>query len=135
MHNFKELKVWQKSRILVKNIYILTKKFPKEELFCLTSQMRRAVISIPSNLAEGCGRGTDKQLIAFLNIAQGSSTELETQVILSFDLEYISQPELEVTVMNINEIQKMIYAFKEKISSSLPKSLDLKAYCSTFDSF
>ena len=121
MHNFKELKVWQKSRILVKNIYILTKKFPKEELFCLTSQMRRAVISIPSNLAEGCGRGTDKQLIAFLNIAQGSSTELETQVILSFDLEYISQPELEVTVMNINEIQKMIYAFKEKISSNLPQ--------------
>ncbi len=60
MHNFKELKIWQKSRQFVKDIYVLTRQFPKDELFVLTSQMRRAAISIPSNIAEGSGRGTDK---------------------------------------------------------------------------
>jgi four helix bundle protein len=119
MHNFRDLKTWQKAQVLVKNVYILTKKFPKEELFCLTSQIRRAVISIPSNIAEGCGRGTNRQLIAFLDIAQGSSCELETQILLSYDLEYIDKTELDMTLSNLNEIQKMIYAFKDKLSKSL----------------
>jgi four helix bundle protein len=107
------------AQVLVKNVYVLTKKFPKEELFGLTSQIRRAVVSILPNIAEGCGRGTDKQLIAFLNIAQGSSCELETQILLAFDLEYIDKTELDTTVSNLNEIQKMIYAFKDKLSKSL----------------
>ena len=68
MHNFKELKVWQKGRNFVKAIYVLTKKFPKEELFVMTSQMRRAAISIPSNIAEGAGRGTDKDFSRFIDL-------------------------------------------------------------------
>jgi four helix bundle protein len=69
MHNFRQLKVWQKSRLLVKEIYIVTKGFPKEELLELTSQIRRAVISIPSNIAEGCGRNTNKDTKRFVDIA------------------------------------------------------------------
>jgi four helix bundle protein len=69
MHNFRQLKVWQKSRLLVKEIYIVTKGFPKEELFGLTSQIRRAVVSIPSNIAEGCGRNTNKDTKRFVDIA------------------------------------------------------------------
>ena len=110
MHNFRELKIWQKSREFVKKIYVLTRKFPKEELFGLTSQMRRAAVSIPSNIAEGCGRGSDRQLVPFLDIAHGSSCELETQLLLAFDLEYITESELNAHVAELNEIQKMIYA-------------------------
>ncbi len=107
-HNYKELTVWQQSRALVKDIYIATKKFPKEELFGIISQMRRAVVSIPSNIAEGFGRGTNPQIKQFLNIAQGSLFELETQVILSYDLEYIDKDELEAISKKIVSISKMI---------------------------
>lgn len=116
MHNFKDLKVWQKARILVKNIYSLTKTFPKEEMFGLTNQMRRAAVSIPSNIAEGCGRGTNRQLAQFLDIAQGSSTELETQIILAFDLEFISKNQREKHCQDVNEVQKMIRGFKRTLN-------------------
>ena len=95
MHQFKELKVWQKGRVLVKDIYNATHKFPKDEIFGLTSQMRRAAISISANIAEGCGRNSDKELSRFLDIANGSAFELETLVILSLDLEFFSQDEFE----------------------------------------
>ena len=90
MHNFKELKVWQKGRKFVKDIYLLTRNFPQEELFVLTSQMRRAAISIPSNIAEGSGRGSDKDFARFIDIATGSSFELESQLYVASDLEYFS---------------------------------------------
>ncbi|MGK0388508.1 MAG: four helix bundle protein [Maribacter sp.] len=116
MHNFKDLKVWQKARILVTNIYSLTKAFPKEEMFGLTNQMRRAAVSIPSNIAEGCGRGTNRQLAQYLDIAQGSSTELETQTILAFDLGFISENQKEEHCQKINEVQKMIRGFKRTLN-------------------
>lgn len=75
-HDFKKLKVWQDAMFLVKDIYEATKIFPKEELFGLTQQIRRSAISIPSNIAEGCGRATDAQLKQFLDIAQGSAFEV-----------------------------------------------------------
>ncbi|MEO8233011.1 MAG: four helix bundle protein [Ignavibacteriota bacterium] len=78
MHNYKELKVWQKGRELVKFIYELTKILPKEEIYTLTSQIRRAVISIPSNIAEGAGHFSDKEFSRFLEIAYASSCELDT---------------------------------------------------------
>ena len=115
-HNFRQLKTWQKSRLLVKDIYLTTKKFPKEEIFGITSQMRRAVISIPSNIAEGCGRGTNPQLAQFLDIAHGSSCELEAQVYLSYDLLYIEQIEFDNLLEKINEVQKMIISFKNTLN-------------------
>jgi len=116
MHNYKELKVWQKARELVKFIYELTNKYPKEEIFTLTSQIRRAVISIPSNIAEGAGHFSNKQFSRFLEIAYASSCELDTQVILSFDLNFINQDELKNSGLYIDEVQKML--------SGLIKSLE-----------
>lgn len=113
MHNFKELMVWKKSRKLVSDIYNLTKLLPKNEQFGLTAQMRRSVISIPSNIAEGSGRGSDKEFLRFLDIANGSSCELETQLYLIFDQKYISEEIHNSQVNNIQEIQKMIYKLKK----------------------
>ena len=115
MNNPKSLFVWQKSRELVKEIYVITKKIPKEELFGLTSQLRRAVISIISNIAEGAGRGTNNDFAHFLDIAQGSAYEVETQIILAFDLEYINQQEFESLNNKVIEIQKMINKLTLKI--------------------
>ncbi len=114
MHNYKELKVWQKARILVKVIYQITNNFPQDETFGLISQMRRAVVSIPSNIAEGAGRGTDKDFCRFLDIAFGSSFELETQLLLCVDLEYIPENVLMETEPQIKEIQRMLYSLKSK---------------------
>ncbi len=118
MHNFRKLKVWVKSRELVKDIYKLTNSFPKEELFGLTSQLKRSAISIPSNIAEGSGRGTSLQLIHFLNVANASSCELETQVYLAFDLGFINTEKLKDIINKINEIQKMILGFKNKLENN-----------------
>ncbi len=117
MHNFKELKIWQKSRRFVKDIYVLTRQFPKDELFVLTSQMRRAAISIPSNIAEGSGRGTDKDFLRFLDIATGSAFELESQIYIGYDLNYYSEKELDIYLEKVQEIQKMIYNFKNHLNS------------------
>ncbi|HLA96695.1 MAG TPA: four helix bundle protein [Pyrinomonadaceae bacterium] len=89
MKDFKNLQVWEKSHSLTLSIYGLTKSFPKEELFGLTSQVRRAVASIPTNIAEGCGRSSDPDFSRFLQIAFGSACEVEYQLILAKDLKYI----------------------------------------------
>lgn len=115
MHNFKELKVWQKSRELVKEIYLITKKFPKDEQFGLISQIRRAAVSIPSNIAEGCGRKTDKDTKRFFDIAQGSSFEVEAQLILAYDLEFISREESAKIWKQTQEVQKMIRGFSQSL--------------------
>jgi len=109
MHNFKELSVWKKARELTKNTYILLKKFPDYEKYSLTSQAQRSCISIASNIAEWAWRESNKEFIQFLNIAFWSAFELETQIILSHDLWYINQSEMEIITENIQEIQKMIY--------------------------
>jgi len=83
MHNFKELKVWKAGIEICKTIFVLTRSFPGEEKFGLISQMTRSAVSIPSNIAEGCGRKSNKELHQFLNIALGSSFELETQIIIA----------------------------------------------------
>ena len=90
MTNHKNLIVWQKSMELVTAIYVATKTFPKEELFGIVLQMRRSAVSIPSNIAEGYGRVYDKETVKFLSVALGSASELETQLIISKDLDYIA---------------------------------------------
>lgn len=89
--NHKELDVWKESIELTKNIYLETKNFPKEEIYGLTSQIRRAVVSIPSNIAEGSGRNYDKEFIQFLHISLGSLAELETQLIISKEIGYTNK--------------------------------------------
>ncbi len=91
MRNHKDLIVWQKSIALVRRLYEVTRAFPQEELFGLTSQMRMAAVSIPSNIAEGYGRIYDKERINFLSIALGSASELETQLIISNDLGFMNE--------------------------------------------
>ncbi len=91
MKDFRELKVWQKAHQLVLDLYRGTEAFPRKEQFGLTSQVRRAAVSIPGNIAEGCGRGGDAELSRFLQIAMGSASELEYYLVLAQDLEYLSQ--------------------------------------------
>ena len=113
-HNFKNLSIWQRSRKLVKEVYLITKTFPKDEKFGLISQMNRSVISIPSNIAEGCGRTTNPQLVYFLDNAIASNCELETQFYLSFDLNYLTKDTLDKLVNELSEIRRMTIAFSNK---------------------
>ena len=100
MHRFRQLSSWQKSRTFVKDIYDLTKSFPKEEIYGLTSQLRRASVSIPTNIAEGAGRKTNPQFSHFLNFALGSAIEVENLLILSNDLKFISDEYEQTIIIN-----------------------------------
>lgn len=104
--SFKDLVVWQRSMELVKEIYKLTKGFPRAEEFALTSQLRRAVVSIPSNVAEGSKRGTQKDFLQFLRIANGSAAELETQLLVAQD-EY-RKIDYSKSLSLLNEVQRML---------------------------
>lgn len=118
MHNFRELKVWQKARVPIVDIYTTSQSFPQEEMYGLSRQMRGCAISISSNIAEGCGRGTNPQLAHFLDVAQGLACELESQAIAVFDLSYISSDELNDLILKINEVQKMIVGLKRSLKLS-----------------
>lgn len=117
MQNFRELSVWEKSHTLTLGIYKTTSSYPKEELYGLTSQMRRSASSIPSNIAEGCGRNSQRQLAHFLNIAFGSASELEYQIILSKDLGYISNETYNDFTDKVIEIKKMLSALNQKVKN------------------
>ncbi len=110
MKSHKDLIVWQKSMDHVAAIYVATKAFPKEELFGIVSQMRRAAVSIPSNIAEGYGRLYDKETVKFLSNALGSASELETQLIISKDLGYLSIEDFQKLTNQIEEIIRMLSA-------------------------
>ena len=90
MQDFRNLRVWKKAHHLALAVYKATRRFPKDELYGLTQQMRRSAVSIPANIAEGCGRGGDADFARFLQIAMGSAAELEYHLLLSRDLEYLS---------------------------------------------
>jgi len=115
MHNFKELNIWKESMSLAKEIYSITKFFPSEEKFGLTSQINRCAVSVPSNIAEGAGRQSDKEFNQFLNIALGSSFELETQLLLSNDFNYITKEQTELLTEKVCKIQRMINGLKKSI--------------------
>jgi four helix bundle protein len=118
MNNYKELKVWQKAVDLATSVYELTKNFTSTEVYGIVSQMRRAAVSIPSNLAEGAGRGTNKDFSYFLNISLGSAFELETQLIISEKIGYITIEQLSEKINQINEIEKMIRGLQKSLSKS-----------------
>jgi len=122
MTNHKELKVWQKGIELVKVIYGITNDFPKAEQFGLISQIRRCSVSIPSNIAEGCGRHSDKELIHFLYITLGSASELETQIIISEDLGFLEKEKSEDVQVLILEIIKMTSSLIKSIKDRTEKT-------------
>ena len=109
--NYTDLDVWKYSRELVKLVYLLTKTFPKEELYALTNQIKRSVVSVPSNIAEGIGRQSNKEIIHFLYIAKGSLYEVETQLYLSYDLSYISEIELKNILEKVISNKKLLNGF------------------------
>ena len=116
MKSYKELIVWQKSYDLTLQIYAISRKFPKEELFGLTSQIRRASVSIPSNIAEGSARAGTKEFIQFLRIAYGSGAELETQLLLCKDLSLINEKEYTTISLLLTEIMKMLNSLMAKLN-------------------
>ncbi|OSZ80838.1 four helix bundle protein [Chitinophagaceae bacterium IBVUCB2] len=105
---YKDLDVWVKARAFVKEIYLSTKDFPKDELYGLVSQMRRSAISIPSNIAEGYGRQYKKESIQFFHIARGSLYELETQLYIAADLNYLQQAKLPELILLLEECRKLL---------------------------
>ena len=125
MTDYKDLIIWQKSRLLVRTVYILTRKLPKEELFGLTNQVRRAVVSIPSNIAEGFNRGSDKEFIHFLRIAKGSAAEVETQLILCVDLGYLDSDDIVEAIKLYNEILRMLGTLIVRIEQRVNKKNEI----------
>jgi four helix bundle protein len=115
MHALNDLQVWVKSRKLAKDVYLLTGKLPKEEKFGLTSQMRRAAVSIASNIAEGAGRNSDKEFVQFLAIAYGSTYELKTQLFICVDLNYVDEKSANELITGLEEIEKMIWGLQQSI--------------------
>jgi four helix bundle protein len=115
MSTYRELLIWQKSMALVTEVYSLTNKFPKEEIYGLSSQLRRCAISIPSNIAEGFGRDGLKDYLKFLNIAYASLFELQTQLEISFNLSFTNQIEFQEIYNNSKEIERMLSSFIRKI--------------------
>lgn len=119
MHNFRQLIVWEKAMDLVVELYTATADFPKEEKYGLTSQMRRSVISIASNIAEGAGRNSDKEFCQYLAIAHASSYELETQVLVAERLGLFNTEVAQGLCNRIVEIQKMSHTLQHKLNPQL----------------
>jgi four helix bundle protein len=111
VRNFRELKVWEKAHRLTLEVYRMTGSFPREEAYGLTSQMRRCAASIPANIAEGCGRGTDVDFARFLQIAAGSASELEYHLILTRDLGLASDGQYDDLAEGVTEVKRMLVAF------------------------
>jgi four helix bundle protein len=117
MQNYRNIKAWQKSHELVLSLYKITTKFPKDELYGLTSQIRRAAASIPANIAEGCARGGDPEFSRFLHIAQASASELDYHLLLAKDLELIEAQEYESLSEALDHIRRMLTNFIQSLKS------------------
>ncbi|MDO5980868.1 four helix bundle protein [Flavivirga spongiicola] len=115
MHRFKDLEIWKRSRSFCSEIYSITSKFPESEKFGLTNQLRRASVSIPSNIAEGSSRQSNKDFARFLQITLGSAYEIETQLLIASDLGFINNEELKELSKNLESIIKMTSKFKSTL--------------------
>ncbi len=116
MADYKTLRVWQRSTSFCISIYKITKQFPSEEQFGIISQLRRASLSIPSNIAEGSKRSTDKSYASFLRISLGSGAEIETQLYIAKELRYLSEKEYDELILELGEIMKMLMMFIKKVA-------------------
>jgi len=117
MRDFRELKVWQKAHQLTLSVYKATRGFPKDEMYGLTSQMRRASTSIAANIAEGSGRGTDPEMVRFLHIAMGSAAELEYLLLLARDLAYLSGMTYDHLTNEVTQVKRMLTVFIQKLKA------------------
>jgi len=115
MRDFRELKVWEKAHRLTLEVYQVTISFPREEQYGLMSQLRRCSSSIPANIAEGCGRGSEAEFAHFLQIALGSASELDYHLLLAYDLQYLKETEYKRLAMEISEIKRMLAGFLQKL--------------------
>ncbi|MBO0361006.1 four helix bundle protein [Hymenobacter sp. BT186] len=120
--SYTDLLIWQRSRQLANAVYQSTQDFPQKEVFGLTSQIRRSAVSIPSNIAEGCGRQHAKDAISFFYIARGSLYELETQLYLSFDQRFLSEETLNTLLQQITDCKKLLHGFINHYKSKLGAS-------------
>lgn len=114
-HPHKNLEAWKKAMDLVEEVYKLTLNFPREEQFGIISQLRRAAVSVPSNIAEGAGRRTDREFVNFLSIAIGSLSELDTQIELSYRLKYIAEEKYKKLITKIDDCKAITYGLRKKI--------------------
>ena len=117
MKDFKELKVWEKAHQLTLSVYKATVDFPRDELYGLTSQIRRSSASIPANIAEGCGRKGDAELARFLQIAMGSASELEYHLLLASDLNLLNSSDYERLANDVTEVKRMLASFIKKLNA------------------
>lgn len=115
MHNFEKLLFWQKSMTLAKSVYLACQSISNDEKFGLISQIKRSAVSIPSNVAEGSGRNSNKEFNHFLAIALGSVFELQTQLILVKELNLLHEEKVNVLLSEVSEVQRMIYSFKNNL--------------------
>jgi four helix bundle protein len=117
MRDFRELKVWETSHRLAIEIYRATIDLPKEEVYGLTSQMRRAAVSISANIAEGCGRGSEADFARFLHIAAGSASELEYHLLLSYDLRFLEEEVYHALSHQVADVKRMLFSFIQKLKA------------------
>jgi four helix bundle protein len=117
LRDFREIKVWHKAHRLTLEVYRIIATFPNAEMYGLTSQMRRASASIPTNIAEGCGRGGDAELARFLQIAMGSSSELEYHLLLANDLKFLTVQDYQRLTSDTIEVKRMLTAFIQKLKA------------------
>jgi four helix bundle protein len=117
MRDFRELKVWQKAYALTLAVYRASARFPREEQFGLTSQLRRAAASIPANIAEGCGRSGEAELARFFLIAMGSASELECELLLARDLGYLEDKDYLRLAADVTEVKRMLTSFIQKLKA------------------
>jgi four helix bundle protein len=125
--DFKDLRVWQDARLLVGEVYRLTRGFPKDELFGLTSQMRRSAVSVPSNIAEGKGRHSERELAQFLYHARGSLLELETQILISSDLGYIADSKTATITEKIKKLACTLNGLINRVQEGIDKQQAVSA--------
>jgi len=117
MRDFKRLKVWEKAHHFTLQVYSGTKNFPSDERFGLTTQLRRAAVSVPANIAEGCGRDSERELARFMSISAGSASEVEYQLFLANDLNYMQAETYCELNQQVNEVKRMLNSFIQKLKT------------------
>lgn len=119
MHRYKDFRVWQLARELTRDIYSLSQSFPKEEAFGLTSQIRRAAVSVMLTIAEGAGRFTTRDFVNFLTMASGSANEVESAAIVAYDQGYITEDQLNMISQKVESLNNMLFRFQQKLRTQL----------------
>jgi four helix bundle protein len=119
MRNYRDLQVWSKAHNLTLELYRLSRQFPREEIYGITSQLRRAAVSIGANLAEGCGRRTSNELARFVRVAMGSASELDYHLLLCRDLRFMSSDDFSISTAKLTEVRKMLTSFLQSVEDQI----------------